>query len=63
MKWTRIGSQEINGNTVGWQRRGNEYEVYCQHDGGRLSITAWSMQEAQRAYVALLEQIKNNFNN
>jgi hypothetical protein len=57
MKWIRIGSQVINGCQVGWQRRGDEYQSYLiDPDGGSVFITAWSMQEAQKGYLQMIER-------
>lgn len=60
MKWTRIGSQEINGCKVGWQRRGDEYQSYLINEWGSSTfITSWSMAEAQKNYLEMIRRAKN----
>ena len=61
MKWSRIGSQVINGCQVGWQRRGNEFQSYIIYPEGSSSFTtSWSSGDAQRNYIQFIEHAKEH---
>lgn len=60
MKWSRIGSQVINGCQVGWQRRGDEFQSYIIYPEGSSSfITSWKMADAQRSYIDLIKKAED----
>ena len=60
MKWSRIGSQVINGCQVGWQRRGDEFQSYIIYpNGGSRFTSAWKMADAQRSYIDLIKQAED----
>ena len=61
MKWSRIGSQVINGCQVGWQRRGDEFQSYIIYpEGSSRFTTSWSSADAQRNYIKFIEQAKEH---
>ena len=60
MKWSRIGSQVINGCQVGWQCRGNEFQSYIIYpDGSSRFTSVWKMADAQRSYIDLIKQAED----